>query len=72
MTVVEPLGHDMDLYFGTPHHPHLVARVPARPGLSAGQEVSLQADLSRCHIFDPSETGQNLSLAEPEQERAVA
>ena len=71
MSVVEPLGHDMDLYFATRHNPHLVARVPARTGMTAGQSVALRADLSRCHVFAPGETGANLGLAEAGREEPM-
>jgi len=67
VVVVEPLGEKMDLYVRTPRHPHIVARVDARRDLAAGQEVELHLDMQRVHIFEPGQTGANLSArhAEP-------
>ena len=60
--VVEPLGEKMDLYVGTPRHPHLVARVPARGDLSAGQQIDLRIDMNKVHFFEPGDEGKNISL----------
>ena len=60
--VVEPLGSDMDVYFATRHHPHNVARIPAQMGLAGESTAHMRADLTRCHLFEPGETGKNLSL----------
>jgi len=62
ITVVEPLGEKMDLYLATEKHPHVVARVDARRGLEAGQELSLHVDVKKVHVFEPGEDGINLSL----------
>ena len=60
--VVEPLGEKMDLYVATDAHPHLVARVDAERGIEPGQEVSLHLDMNKVHVFEPGETGRNLSI----------
>ncbi len=60
--VVEPLGSDMDLYFGTKYHQHLVARVPAETGYEDGQQVRLGVQTNLAHLFEPGEFGRNLSL----------
>jgi ABC-type sugar transport system ATPase subunit len=61
--VVEPLGEKMDLYVSTTRHPHLVARVPARRDLTAGQEIGLRIEMNKVHFFEPGEEGKNISLA---------
>jgi len=60
--VVEPLGEKMDLYVATDAHPHLVARVDAERGIETGQQVTLHLDMNKVHVFEPGETGLNISL----------
>ncbi len=62
--VIEPLGSDMDVYFATRHHPHNVARIPAQLGLVGESTAHIRAELSKCHLFEPGETGRNLSLGD--------
>jgi multiple sugar transport system ATP-binding protein len=64
LTVVEPLGNDMDLYMKTPLHDHLVARVEATQNLTMGQEATVYVDLNKVHFFEPGATGMNLSLVQ--------
>ncbi len=71
VTVIEPLGNDMDMYLTTQHHPHVISRVEAQPGVSPGTQVKLYIDLSKVHFFEPGVTGMNLSLVK-EQTHAVA
>lgn len=71
VNVIEPLGNDMDLYLSTPHHPHVISRVEAQPGVSPGTQISLYVDLPKVHFFEPGVTGMNLSLSH-EPSHAVA
>ena len=64
MNVIEPLGNDMDVYLSTRHHPHVVARVPARMGMRMGQKQAVSIDLAKAHLFEPGDAGRNVSLAE--------
>ena len=59
--VIEPLGEKMDLYLSTANHPHLVARVDAERGWSAGQNVQLHLDMRKVHVFEPGDAGANLT-----------
>ena len=63
VTVVETLGKEMDVYLRTPLHDHVVARVEARGGLTANSTATAYVDLDKTHVFEPGETGMNLSLA---------
>ena len=69
--LVEPLGEKMDLYAETDAHPHIVARVDAQSGLTAGQTARLFVDVRRAHVFEPGPAGVNLPLgsAAPAAER---
>jgi multiple sugar transport system ATP-binding protein len=67
--VVEPLGDSIDVHAtleaagaGAAEGPMLVARLPAREGLVAGQGLDLAVDLHSCHLFEPGEFGANLTL----------
>ncbi|MGE5611334.1 MAG: ABC transporter ATP-binding protein [Bacillota bacterium] len=62
LSVIEPLGNDMDIYMDTPLHDHVVGRVEAQGGLQAGSQVRVYVDLRKIHCFEPGETGMNLSL----------
>jgi multiple sugar transport system ATP-binding protein len=61
--VVEPLGDTMDVVCRTDKHEHIVARVPARDGVTAGSRLELHLDQSRLHLFDPGEDAVNLMHA---------
>jgi multiple sugar transport system ATP-binding protein len=63
VSVVEPLGDKMDVYMSTPHHEHLVCRADAHARIQEGQTLPIYLDMSRVHIFEPGETGVNISLS---------
>ncbi len=62
ISVVEPLGDRVDVYCGTPRHPHLVSRVDSRTRLTEGQPARMRVDMTRVHFFEPGENGRNVSL----------
>ena len=71
VTVIEPLGNDMDVYMSTNLTPHVVGRVEARAGVNAAERVTMYVDLRKVQFFAPGVTGANLSLAR-EPAHAVA
>jgi len=62
LNVIEPLGNDMDLYLSTGLNDHVVARIEAQSGLQIGTEATLYVDTRKIHVFEPGQTGANLSL----------
>jgi multiple sugar transport system ATP-binding protein len=62
VNVIEPLGSSMDVYMSTALHEHVVGRMEAQVGVQAGGEATVYVDLRKAHIFEPGETGMNLSL----------
>jgi multiple sugar transport system ATP-binding protein len=62
VNVIEPLGNDMDVYLKTSLHDPVVARVEAQSGLRVDAAATLYVDLRKVHLFEPGETGMNLSL----------
>ncbi len=59
IVLVELLGEHSDVIVQTPWG-RVVARVPTRPGLVAGAQITLTTDAGRVHFFDAAEEGQNL------------
>ena len=60
--VVEPLGDKMDVYLRTKKDARIVARVDARLGIQEGNELKMYTDISRIHLFEPGQTGKNVTL----------
>ena len=69
--VVEPLGNTMDVYFSTSTDARLVGRIKAQP-LEEESETKVYIDISKVHVFDPGEYGENLSLQATEAALADA
>jgi multiple sugar transport system ATP-binding protein len=63
LTVIEPLGKDMDVYGRTARTDGVIARLEAQTGLQLDAQVTLYLDLRKAHFFEPGETGRNLALA---------
>jgi len=62
VTLVQPLGHKMDVYFATDRHPRAVAQIDSNAEIRRGENVPVFFDMSRVHFFEPGENGQNLVL----------
>lgn len=62
VSVVEPLGDRMDVYVATRTHDKIVCRVDAHTRLREGQELPLFVDVESVHVFQPGETGMNVTL----------
>jgi len=60
ISIIEPLGSQMDVCVSTCLHDQVVARVEAQSGLQAGSRVTLFVDPRKVHFFAPGETGMNL------------
>jgi multiple sugar transport system ATP-binding protein len=61
INVIEPLGSEMDVYMSTIHNETVVGRVEAQAGLERDTQVTLYVDVRKVHVFEPGETGMNLS-----------
>jgi len=64
LQVVEPLGDRMDLFLSRPNGRRMVARVDASHAAVPGQRMTLLADLSRIHLFEPGDFGNRVSGGE--------
>ena len=60
VTLVQPLGHKMDVYLSTERHPRAVAQIDSSADIQRGESLSVFFDLSRVHFFEPGETGVKL------------
>ncbi len=64
VTVVEPLGDKVDVYAVTASGESLVCRADARQygGLTPTEPVAFAIDVTRMHLFEPGDNGQNLGV----------
>jgi len=62
VSVVEPLGDKMDVYIHTPVHDRIVCRVDAHSRIAEGMDLTMHLDMSRVHLFEPGESGMNVTL----------
>ncbi len=60
--LIEPLGDSMDIFLQTPAGGTLVARVRSREGVARGQSLTLAVETAALAIFEPGETGRNLTI----------
>ncbi|MET0790440.1 MAG: sn-glycerol-3-phosphate ABC transporter ATP-binding protein UgpC [Polyangiaceae bacterium] len=60
VTLVQPLGHKMDVYLSTERHPRSVAQIDASAGIRPGQSLTVFFDMARVHFFEPGENGKKL------------
>jgi multiple sugar transport system ATP-binding protein len=60
VTLVQPLGHKMDVYLATDRHPRAVAQIDSYAELRRGETLPVFFDMSRAHFFESAETGKNL------------
>jgi len=60
VTLVQPLGHKMDVYLATDRHPRAVAQIDSSAELQRGESLPIFFDLSRVHFFEPGENGVKL------------
>jgi multiple sugar transport system ATP-binding protein len=60
VTLVQPLGDNMDVYLATAQHPRVVAHFDAAHGIKAGEQRTLYFDLARVHFFEPGEDGKRI------------
>ena len=60
VTLVQPLGHKMDVYLSTQTHPRSVAQIDSSATLRPGEHLPIYVDMSRVHFFESGETGRTL------------
>jgi multiple sugar transport system ATP-binding protein len=60
VTLVQPLGHKMDVYLATERHPRSVAQIDAYASVRVGESMPVFFDMSRVHFFEAGENGQKL------------
>jgi multiple sugar transport system ATP-binding protein len=61
VTLVQPLGHRLDVSLATSAHPHSIAQIDAHAGLRVGETVPIQIDMAHVHFFDTSDAGERLA-----------
>jgi ABC-type sugar transport system ATPase subunit len=61
VTLVQPLGHKMDVYLSTERHPRAVAQIDSYADVRRGESLPVFFDMSRVHFFEPGENGRKLA-----------
>jgi len=60
VTLVQPLGHKMDVYLATTQHPRSVAQIDSYSGMHTGESMPVFFDMQRVHFFEPGDNGKKL------------
>ena len=60
VTLVQPLGHKMDVYLSTPSHPKAVAQIDSSAGVRPGDSMPVFFDMARVHFFEAGDNGLKL------------
>jgi len=60
VTLVQPLGHKMDVYLSTSSHPRSVAQIDSYAGVRPGESMPVFFDMARVHFFEAGENGKKL------------
>jgi multiple sugar transport system ATP-binding protein len=60
VTLVQPLGHKMDVYLSTAQHPRAVAQIDSHSGVRTGESMPVFFDMQRVHFFEAGDNGQKL------------
>jgi len=64
VNVVEPIGIRTDVYLTHHTGQKLIAGIEPHTRLKVNDEVKLYLDLEKIHIFEPAETGRNVTLSD--------
>ena len=62
VNVVEPLGDRMDVYLTSTTGQKFIANIDPHIQLNPDDQVKIYIDVNRTHVFEPGDTGKNLSL----------
>jgi multiple sugar transport system ATP-binding protein len=60
VTLIQPLGHKLDVYLSTASHPRSVAEFDAHTGPHVGERIPVFFDMERAHLFEPGDDGKAL------------
>jgi multiple sugar transport system ATP-binding protein len=62
VNIVEPLGDRKDVYLTTVAGQKFIANLDPHTSLDVDHQVVMYVDTNKAHIFEPGETGKNISL----------
>jgi multiple sugar transport system ATP-binding protein len=63
VNVIEPVGNRTDVYLAHPSGQKFIADIDPHTNLQSGDAVKMYIDTERIHIFEPGETGRNVTLS---------
>jgi multiple sugar transport system ATP-binding protein len=64
VSIVEPVGNRTDVYLTHSNEQKFIAGIDPHTKLQANDVVKMYIDTERIHIFEPGETGRNLTLSD--------
>ena len=64
VNVIEPVGNRTDVYLTHPSGQKFIAGIDPHKKLQANDTVKMYIDPERIHIFEPEETGRNVTLSD--------
>ena len=64
VNVIEPVGNRMDVYLIHPSGQKFIAGIDLHAKLQVNNEVKMHINSERIHIFEPGETGRNVTLSD--------
>jgi multiple sugar transport system ATP-binding protein len=62
--VIEPLGGMIDVHLTAQAGAEFVARLARHTRLAPGESMKMHIDLEKVHVFEPGETGKNVTVSE--------
>ncbi|MEN6386399.1 MAG: sn-glycerol-3-phosphate ABC transporter ATP-binding protein UgpC [Phycisphaerales bacterium] len=62
VNVIEPLGDRKDVYLTSTAGQKFIANLDPHTAIDVDHQVTMYIDLNKAHIFEPGETGKNISL----------
>jgi len=64
INVIEPVGNRTDVYLTHPTGQKFIAGIDPHIGLEVNNNVKLYLDLEKIHIFEPEDTGRNVTMSD--------
>jgi multiple sugar transport system ATP-binding protein len=62
VNVIEPLGDRKDVYLTSSSGLKFIANLDPHTNIDVDQRITMYVDISKAHVFEPGETGKNVTL----------
>ena len=61
--IIEPLGDRKDVYLTSSSGQKFIANLDPHTNIDVDHQITMYVDISKAHVFEPGETGKNITLA---------